>query len=680
MAALRLGRRELRRHRGRDRRRPTRSPAPTSATTAARRRDRHERRRPTARPSTATGDVVAPAPPVTPCRRRSPAPPSDGQTLTRPTTARGPARDPITYTYQWQRCDAGGSNCSDIAGETGSSYTLVRADVGQTMRVVVTAHQRRRRRQRRRRAPTAVVAPAPPVNTVRRRSRHRAGRSDADAPTTASWTGTARSPTPTSGSAVTPTARTARTSRARPTPRYNALRRRRRPCAARRRHRHERRAARDSATSAATAVDRRRAAGEHGAPGDLGHRARRPDAVGRRRHVDRHRRSPTPTSGSAATPTARTARTSPARRTPTLHLSGADVGHALRVVVTGTNAAGYATRRPRDPTGEISAAPPDGTAPPAISGTPTEGETLTASDGTWDGTRSVTFTYQWQRCDADGSNCVDIAGATNATYDAAAADVGHVAARRRDGDQRRRQRLADERLGRPVQPKPPRLALAAGRQRYAEGRLDADGDARHLDQQRAARPTTTSGSAATPTARTASTSRAPTARATPPSPLTRATCSRSASRRPTTVARRTPRRPEPLRSRPRTRRAGPAARGPGTGRARPDQPTTSSAIRRTSPGRQLRDADRRRRLPAASRFRAPAACASACASRCGLPHGARHGDGRGSQPAQRRLHARRAGAQGLRHASRTRSSCGPRRSRRERTSSSRRSRRARARS
>jgi hypothetical protein len=46
---------------------------------------------------------------------------------------------PITYSYGWQRCDASGNNCSGIAGADGSNYTLVRADVGNRVRGVVTA-------------------------------------------------------------------------------------------------------------------------------------------------------------------------------------------------------------------------------------------------------------------------------------------------------------------------------------------------------------------------------------------------------------------------------------------------------------------------------------------------------------------------------------------------------------
>ena len=62
----------------------------------------------------------------------------DGSTLTaNPGTWNGTPT--ITYTYQWQRCDTAGANCVNIPGETGSTYTLTPADVGSTIRVLVTA-------------------------------------------------------------------------------------------------------------------------------------------------------------------------------------------------------------------------------------------------------------------------------------------------------------------------------------------------------------------------------------------------------------------------------------------------------------------------------------------------------------------------------------------------------------
>ena len=46
---------------------------------------------------------------------------------------------PITFGYQWLRCDSAGAACAPIAGATSNTYTLATADAGRTVRVVVTA-------------------------------------------------------------------------------------------------------------------------------------------------------------------------------------------------------------------------------------------------------------------------------------------------------------------------------------------------------------------------------------------------------------------------------------------------------------------------------------------------------------------------------------------------------------
>lgn len=44
-----------------------------------------------------------------------------------------------SYTYQWQRCLAGGVSCADIPGATGQTYLLDSNDVGNSVRLSVTA-------------------------------------------------------------------------------------------------------------------------------------------------------------------------------------------------------------------------------------------------------------------------------------------------------------------------------------------------------------------------------------------------------------------------------------------------------------------------------------------------------------------------------------------------------------
>ena len=44
----------------------------------------------------------------------------------------------ITYAYAWQRCDTAGANCATIGGATATTYKLVDADAGHTLRVQVT--------------------------------------------------------------------------------------------------------------------------------------------------------------------------------------------------------------------------------------------------------------------------------------------------------------------------------------------------------------------------------------------------------------------------------------------------------------------------------------------------------------------------------------------------------------
>jgi hypothetical protein len=62
---------------------------------------------------------------------------------------------------------------------------------------------------------------------------------------------------------------------------------------------------------------------------------------------------------------------------------------------------------------------------PVVSGTAAVSKTLSTTAGSW-ALGGAPFSYQWQRCAATGTNCVDIGGATAATYELTAADGGFV--------------------------------------------------------------------------------------------------------------------------------------------------------------------------------------------------------------------------------------------------------------
>jgi Tol biopolymer transport system component len=104
-----------------------------------------------------------------------------------------------------------------------------------------------------------------------------------------------------------------------------------------------------------------------------------------------------------------------------------EVGSTLRVIVTATNGLGSASKT-SNPTPPVASNKPVNTALPAISILPPIGTetttTFTTTTGIWSGTPTITFRYQWRRCDSSGASCSDISGATLTTYVASGADIG----------------------------------------------------------------------------------------------------------------------------------------------------------------------------------------------------------------------------------------------------------------
>ncbi len=251
--------------------------------------------------------------------------PQQAQTLTA-TSGTWSGTQPISYAYQWRRCDSGGASCSDIPGATSANYTAVAADVGSTLRVQVTASNAVGSSSASS-AQTATVAPIPvaPSNT---------------------------SPPTISGTAQEGQSLTA-----------------------------------DPGTWSGTQ------------PISFVYQWRRCDAGGA---------SCNDINGATG---------------QSYTLVSADVGATLRVSVTASNTVGSSTASSA-PTALVAAAAPANTSPPTISGTPQQGQSLTADPGTWSGTPPISYAYQWRRCDPSGLVCGDISGATSQSYTLVAADVG----------------------------------------------------------------------------------------------------------------------------------------------------------------------------------------------------------------------------------------------------------------
>jgi hypothetical protein len=85
----------------------------------------------------------------------------EGETLTADPGA-WTGTQPITYAYEWQRCNATGASCAAISGAIAKTYALTKVDAGATLRVKVTATDAGGNTSATS-VPTAVVASAAPA-------------------------------------------------------------------------------------------------------------------------------------------------------------------------------------------------------------------------------------------------------------------------------------------------------------------------------------------------------------------------------------------------------------------------------------------------------------------------------------------------------------------------------------
>ncbi len=106
-------------------------------------------------------------------------------------------------------------------------------------------------------------------------------------------------------------------------------------------------------------------------------------------------------------------------------LTASDVGHTLRVVVSASNAGGSTPATSAATATVVLPPAPTNTALPTVSGSAVEGQTLSASKGTWS-VEPTSVGYQWEDCNTAGESCSSIGGATASSYKLTASDVGHT--------------------------------------------------------------------------------------------------------------------------------------------------------------------------------------------------------------------------------------------------------------
>jgi Tol biopolymer transport system component len=103
----------------------------------------------------------------------------------------------------------------------------------------------------------------------------------------------------------------------------------------------------------------------------------------------------------------------------------ADAGKRMRVQVTASNSLGTAAQN-SEVTAVVVAVAPKLRVTPQIAGGNVVDSPLSLVGAVWDGSTPLTFTYSWRRCNPVGdlATCIEIPGATLATYTPTVQDIG----------------------------------------------------------------------------------------------------------------------------------------------------------------------------------------------------------------------------------------------------------------
>jgi hypothetical protein len=346
----------------------------------------------------------------------------DGHTLSA-STGSWAGTEPFSYTYQWELCNSVGESCANISGATASTYALGPGDVGDTLRVLVTAKNSVSSTGASS-APSGVVAAIPPSNTAAPTITGSAVDSHTLTATTGSWSGSpplsyayqwelcngsgescANISGATSSTYLLGHGDVGSTLRVKVTASNPG--------------------GSVSSTSSATGVVTALAPSNTSLPSISG-----TAQDGQTLSASTGSWEGTPTISytyqwQTCNSSGENCANISGATSSTYALEHGDVGDTLRVVVTASNAGG-STPATSGASGVVTALAPSNTTAPSISGTAEEGQTLSASTGSWEGTQPITYTYQWESCNSMGEGCLDIAGATVSSHTLGAGEVGET--------------------------------------------------------------------------------------------------------------------------------------------------------------------------------------------------------------------------------------------------------------
>ncbi len=108
----------------------------------------------------------------------------------------------------------------------------------------------------------------------------------------------------------------------------------------------------------------------------------------------------------------------------TLTLGEGDIGSTMRVLVTASNLLGSANAISNQSEAVGASGPPAVSGEgPAVHGVTQVGQTIVAETGQWSGSRPLTYTYQWERCNPAGEECAAIEHATKGSYTVTSEDA-----------------------------------------------------------------------------------------------------------------------------------------------------------------------------------------------------------------------------------------------------------------